>query len=309
MQELIQPTVLPDIAILAGQIRDSSKRMYARDIVAYAAYAQQEQLDPLSAATLRRWVATLAGKDHQAQYSPHTINRMLAAVKRLMREGAEQGLISRDLAVQFADQRGVKIRALKERLRSHARTYIAPADMRRLAELPDTNSIKGARDAALLHTLASSGVRVSEVASLKVADIQWIEQNGKRGYFLLVCGKTDETSRQAPLSTEAYQAIMTWLAARPVPSEYVFTANNGRGNRWSARPMTSQALEALAQHYAEALGLEHVKPHDFRRFVGTQLARVDIRKAQLALGHKSIETTARHYDLGKLEPGLTDGLY
>jgi len=52
-----------------------------------------------------------------------------------------------------------------------------------------------------------------------------------------------------------------------------------------------------------------VKPHDFRRFVGTQLATRNIRLAQKALGHKSIETTARHYVLDELEVGLTDGLY
>ena len=52
-----------------------------------------------------------------------------------------------------------------------------------------------------------------------------------------------------------------------------------------------------------------VKPHDFRRFVGTQLAAKDIRKAQKALGHKSIEVTARHYVLDELEVGLTDHLY
>lgn len=57
------------------------------------------------------------------------------------------------------------------------------------------------------------------------------------------------------------------------------------------------------------LGLSHIKPHDFRRFVGTQSARKDIRQAQKALGHKRIDTTARHYVLDELETGLTDHLY
>jgi integrase/recombinase XerD len=52
-----------------------------------------------------------------------------------------------------------------------------------------------------------------------------------------------------------------------------------------------------------------VKPHDFRRFVGTQLAKEDIRQAQKALGHKRIDTTAAHYVLDELEPNLTDDLY
>jgi len=60
---------------------------------------------------------------------------------------------------------------------------------------------------------------------------------------------------------------------------------------------------------APRLELAHVKPHDFRRFVCTELARRDIRLAQKALGHKRIETTARHYVLDELVGGLTDGLY
>jgi integrase len=61
--------------------------------------------------------------------------------------------------------------------------------------------------------------------------------------------------------------------------------------------------------YARQCGLPAVKPHDFRRFVGTQLAKRDIRQAQKALGHKRLETTAQHYVLDELQVGLTDGLY
>jgi integrase len=60
--------------------------------------------------------------------------------------------------------------------------------------------------------------------------------------------------------------------------------------------------------YAQQAGLDHIKPHDFRRFVGTQPAKHDIRKAQKALGHKRIDMTERHYVLDELEPELTDDL-
>jgi integrase/recombinase XerD len=126
---------------------------------------------------------------------------------------------------------------------------------------------------------------------------------------LEVCGKTDDTPREAPLSAEAYTAILAWVDARPLLSDYLFIAMDGRGQRWTARPMAEENIQKTIRQYAEALGLAHVKPHDFRRFVGTQLAREDIRKAQKALGHKSIETTARHYVLDRLEPGWTDHLY
>ena len=46
----------------------------------------------------------------------------------------------------------------------------------------------------------------------------------------------------------------------------------------------------------------HVKPHAFRRFVGTELARCDLRQAQRALGHKRLETTVQHYVLDEMQP-------
>ncbi len=276
--------------LLAGQLRDSSRAMYARDIAAYLAFAGSAEA-ALDAATFARWRAALAADPRQ--YSPHTINRMLSAVKRLMKEAAEQGKLDHETASAFADRRGVTVKALKERLHPHARTYIAPEDMRRLIGLADTTTIKGLRDKALLHTLASSGIRLSELSRLQVDQVKASHVNGRVGWILEVTGKTDETPREAPLSAEAKQAIDTWLARRPVDSPYIFTAANGRGPRWTARPIAEENIEKLIGQYAQRAGLAHQ----------------DIRKAQKALGHKSIETTARHYVLDKLEPGWTDHLY
>ena len=64
----------------------------------------------------------------------------------------------------------------------------------------------------------------------------------------------------------------------------------------------------MVQRYANRLGLHHIKPHDFRRYVGTQLAKKDIRLAQNQLGHKRIETTAQNYVLDSVRLGVTDDL-
>jgi integrase len=63
------------------------------------------------------------------------------------------------------------------------------------------------------------------------------------------------------------------------------------------------------QRYAAQVGLGAVKPHDFRRFVGTELAKLNLHQAQRALGHQRLETTVAHYVLDELQPGLTEGLY
>ncbi len=237
--------------------------------------------------------------------SPNTINRMLSAIKRLIKEAAVQGYLGHEVASEFSQISGVKTVALKERTKDNARVRIEPEDMRRLCEAPDASTPIGMRDAALLATLAGSGLRVSELASLKLSHIR--RQTG--GFLITVRGKNDVEFRDAPLSSSAYAQIRSWVDGRPLPSDFVFTAFDGRGARPTTRPLSAVAVWRIVRKYSVEAGLVDVKPHDFRRFVGTQLARRDIRKAQKALGHKRLETTARHYVLDDLEAGLTDDLY
>lgn len=290
-----------DATLLAGQLAPSSIAMYQRDFAAYATFAGSTTA-LLDAATLARWRTHLA---QETAMSPNTINRMLSAVKRLLREAAAQGYIPHETAAAFDTVSGVKAAALKERIKEHARVRIEPTAMRMMCDTPTAERLIGLRDAALLSTLASSGLRVSEVAGLKRQQIRAKDN----GYILLVRGKNDVEYREAPLSREAHGHITTWLAARPLASDFIFTAFDGRGERVTARPMSAVAVWRVVRKYADDAGLTDVKPHDFRRFVGTQLARTNLRMAQKALGHKRLETTARHYILDELEVGLTDGLY
>ncbi len=96
--------------------------------------------------------------------------------------------------------------------------------------------------------------------------------------MLSVRGKNDREYREAPLSCEAYRLLMQWIARRPVVSEYVLTSFGDRGQRASTAPLSTVNMWCTVQGYADQVGLSHIKPHDFRRFVGTQLAKRDIRK-------------------------------
>ncbi len=288
--------------LLTGQLTRSSIAMYRRDIAAYNNYTQEHGLDALNVQSLMAWRDDLALR---STMSPNTINRMVSAVKRIIKQAAQKELIDENTALRFKNMPGVKVNALKERLKHNARTRIEPDAMRAICEAPDTSTLVGKRDKALLLTLATSGLRASELASLTIGQIR----KSKRSYIISVIGKKDIDPRDAHLSPEAYTAIMDWIAARPVISDAIFTSFKGRGQRCSIKAMSETAVWLIVTHYAERVGLGHVKPHDFRRFVGTQLAMQDIRKAQKALGHKSIEITARHYVLDSLDPGATDHLF
>lgn len=290
-----------DASLLAGQLAPSSIAMYQRDFAAYAVFAGSTTA-LLNSATLARWRTHLA---QETTMSPNTINRMLSAVKRLMREAAVQGYIAHETAAAFDAIAGVKTAALKDRIKGNARVRIEPFAMRNVCNTPTAERLIGLRDVALLATLASSGLRVSEVAALRQQHL--CSKSG--GFVLLVRGKNDIEYRDAPLSREAHGHIQAWLAERPIQSDYIFTAFDGRGERVSERPMSAVAIWRIVRKYADEAGLTDIKPHDFRRFVGTQLARSNLRMAQKALGHKRLETTARHYILDELEVGLTDNLY
>lgn len=189
-------------------------------------------------------------------------------------------------------------------VRPSTRRRLSPEEMRRLCDAPALSQLKGWRDRALLHTLASSGLRASELVTLKEEQVRFTGGS----FFVEVMGKYQVYPRQACLSHEARAAIEAWIARRPLASPYLFTRFAGR-SRPLAVPLSTRGLRFIVEAYARCAGLAHVSPHGFRRFVGTQLARTDIRMAQKALGHKSIETTARHYVLDDLQGGLTDGLY
>lgn len=291
--------VLFDTAILTGQLAPQSLAGYQHDLAAYLCFCE-DPATALEAASLARWRIHMA---QATRLSPHTINRRLAVVKRVVGEAAAQGAVPSATADAFQRVRGVPLKALKDRLRAVAR--ITPVQMRRLCEAPDRTTLTGWRDRALLATLASSGCRVSKVVRLIPAQIQIRDD----GMFLEVLGKNDIAPRLAPLSHEAYGAVQAWLARRPVESAYVFTSVVGKGSRPTAKPLDRSAAWRIVARYAHQVGLMHVSPHSFRRFVGTELARRDIRQAQKALGHQRIETTARHYVLDELAGGLTEGLY
>ena len=299
--------VIPDLShILAGQLAESSIAMYRRDVQAYVNFAVEKGLQWLDPKTFVLWRDTLALGDK----SPNTINRMISAVKRIVKEMFDRDMVDEAVAMKFEHADGVKVKPLKDRLKPNARTKIAPTDMRRLCNAPDRSTLIGARDAALLATLASSGVRAGEASHLQAKQI--LSRDGS--YVIMVRGKTDTEYREAPLSPEAFNLIVGWVKMRQMAhpglqTEYIFTSFDTRATHPQTAPVSEVTVWAIVQRYAKECGITDIKPHDFRRFVGTQLTKKDIRKAQKALGHKSMDTTAKFYVLDELEPGLTDDLY
>ena len=291
-----------DVSIVAGTVSQSTADQYKRTFVEYVEFAGSfvTACEPSTLAQYR--TALVTGTAH----SPRTINRMLAAIRSVMRAGAEQGYISQQAADAFRAVKGVKVSAMRDRTKASARTRISPEDMRRLCNAPSADTLTGLRDRAMLLTMAATGCRVSEITSLTEAQVG----RGQGSYTVSVTGKNQTEPRSAPLTVEAHTAIQKWLDARPIECPYIFTGFQGRSQRPIDKPVSDVGAWMAVQKYAAAVGLAHVKPHDFRRFVGTQLAkRQGVHIAQIVLGHADASTTLNNYVLTEVEGNETEGLF
>lgn len=164
-----------------------------------------------------------------------------------------------------------------------------------LLAAPDRKVDGGLRDAAMLETLYSTGLRVSELVRLKVGDV-----NLQAGYLRAI-GK-GKKERLVPLGEAAMQLIRTYAdtarerALRPGrPVDTLFLSRLGRG-------MTRQRFWQLICLYARAAGIrKHISPHKLRHSFATHLVErgADLRAVQAMLGHADIGTTEIYTHLSR----------
>ena len=143
------------------------------------------------------------------------------------------------------------------------------------------------RDRAIMELLFASGMRVSEMASLKIEIV-----NVKRDEFT-VKGKGSK-HRVVFLSDSARKAIKTYLDARKDTSPYLFVSHDRAKAGRGSLPISARSIERIIERCARAAGItKKVTPHTLRHTFATDLLRngADIRSVQSMLGHESITTT------------------
>ena len=141
------------------------------------------------------------------------------------------------------------------------------------------------RDAAILETIYSCGLRISELCGLKAEDINWNEQ------VIRVRGK-GKKERQVPVGAPALEAIRYYWKSLPNPPSGelpVFLARSTIG-----KPMYPRLVQLRLKRYLEAAGLDpHLTPHKLRHSYATHMldAGADLRSVQELLGHAHLVTT------------------
>ena len=268
-----------------------SKRAYARAIDEFIDWFHRTKPDTgFSKASVQAFRAHLVERGLAAS----TINLWMTAVRRLAAEAADNNLIKPEIALGIARVKGARRQGV--RIGNWLTVPLAEA----LLNEPDTQTLKGKRDRALLAVMLGCGLRREETARLKLDDIQ---QRDGRWVIVDLIGKGGRV-RSVPMPSWAKAAIDLWVASAGFNTGALFRPVN-KGDHLAGEHMTAQAVFNTVKTYAAAIGMDHFAPHDLRRSYAklAHKGHAPLEQIQLSLGHSSIQTTERY--LG-VEQDFTD---
>lgn len=245
---------------------------YQRDVAALSAYCDSQKLNGWSAIDSQH-LRLFAARQHSRGLSPRSIQRQLSAIRTffgyLIREGAAR-------INPAADVRAPKVA-------KHLPHTLDADQMQRLLEFRTDDGLS-IRDKAMLELLYSSGLRLQELVSLDLADLDIAD------HTVRVTGKGNKV-RILPVGRQALDAIRAWLKERGAVADAgetaVFVGRNGE--RLGVR-----AVQLRVDVWARRSGLGiKAHPHLFRHSFATHLLESsrDLRGVQELLGHANISTT------------------
>jgi integrase/recombinase XerD len=248
---------------------------YRRDLSQFAGWLRATRGTGLLEAAHADLLAYLAHR-FRAKARPSSTARLLSSLKRFYQFALRQGKLQVDPTLNIDAPR---------RPRSLPKT-LTEQDVERLLAVPSTDTPLGVRDRAMLEVLYASGLRVSELVTLKVAQLS--QDMG----VVRILGKGSK-ERLVPVGEVALDSVRRYVKdARLVllggrQSDALFVTSR-------AQPMTRQAFWQLIRRYAGQAGIHGtISPHTLRHAFATHLLNhgADLRVVQLLLGHADISTT------------------
>jgi integrase/recombinase XerC len=214
---------------------------------------------------------------HDAGYAKSSISRRMASVRSFMRFGQREGWAKANPAKALRNPR-------KSRKLPH---FLTTDEVGKLLDAPKGQSPAATRDRAILETLYSAGLRVSELVGLTDGDLDFAAG------IVRVRGK-GKRERLAPIGSYAARALKRWLEVRKLSER----GKSGREapvftNKFGTR-LTTRSVARMLEKYLKETGLDQrTSPHTLRHSFATHLLDrgADIRSVQELLGHKSLVTT------------------
>ncbi len=230
----------------------------------------------------------------EQKLSSASINQKLSAIRKLATEAEDNALIDSGLANGIRAVKGVPFRGRR------TGNWLTREEAQKWLNAPDTKTLKGIRDRALLAVLIGCGLRRAEASILSFSHV---EQREGRWAIVDIVGKRDKM-RTVPMPSWAKATIDAWRTVAHLEDGFIFRRVN-KGDNLIGESITPQAVRNIVNGYAGQLQNRGIAPHDLRRTFA-KLAHKggsSIDQIQLSLGHDSIQTTEKY--LG-VEQDLTD---
>ena len=261
---------------------ENTQMSYHRDLVKVKNYMQEQgiaDVKKITATNLNSYILYL----EKNKFSAATISRNIASLKAFYHYMCKEGMVAEDITeVLHAPKIEKKMPGI-----------LSTEEVVRLLEQPSGDSSKEIRDKAMLELLYATGIRVTELITLKVSDI-----NMQMGF--IVCKDSDK-ERIIPFGNAARDALIRYLQkARPAivtdsESEYLFANCSGQ-------PMSRQGFWKLVKFYAKRAGIvSDITPHTLRHSFAVHLVEngADLRSVQEMLGHSDISTTQVYMNMSR----------
>ena len=247
---------------------------YRRDMEKFAVLIRERNLKT-SEITRSDVVAFLASL-YRRGLDSRSVARHLATLRHFFRFMMIEGLIPDDPAATIESPK--TIQALPQ--------FLSVDEVERLLHQPDLTDVVGIRDRAMIELMYSTGIRVSELCGIQLADL-------KMDPGCLRCVGKGDKERLVPVGRQALDAVQRYLAeSRPQLLRdriSLFLFVNQRG-----KPMNRIAYWSLLATYGRKAGLrKSLKPHMLRHSFATHLLDrgADLRSVKMMLGHSDISTT------------------
>ena len=285
----------PVVDMVVNSVSSSeTKRKYRAALNHFMAWYQVSGYAQLSKAAVQEYKEHLLAEG----VGEASVNLRLSAIRKLAGEAADNGLLDMVLAHGIQNIKGVR------REGESLGNWLTLEQAQALLMLPDTNTVKGLRDRAILAVFLACGLRRSELAGLTFEHFQKRES---RWVIVDLVGKRNKR-RSVPVPTWVYLAVFQYSAAAGLDMNgggFVFRfIHKSKAQRQNAqlgeRGMSAQALYYVVLNYtkqlAERYQIEVLKPHDLRRSFA-KLARQsggELTQIQKTLGHSSVQVTERY---------------
>lgn len=229
-------------------------------------------------------------------YSRATQKNQIYYVKGLLSFLYEKGIISTDLASAFQTPKAVE---------SLPKNVLTISEVEQILQCPDLSSAKGIRDRALLEVIYSSGLRLKELANLKIDHVD-LDQ----GLLIVVQGKGAK-DRITPIGEVAVKYLSRYINmtrknwCSKQPTQYALWLSS----RFDHLPLTTDALARCIRDIAKQALSKTVSPHAFRHACATHMLNsgASVHHVQKQLGHKSITSTQvyTHLSINDLKQTLS----